>query len=389
MRRYILLSILILMTSSGLSQLSTDVNVDLKETEPTPLQTSEYADVWLEVNNNGTTPTEDLEVSFSENYPFNVDPGDQTSWSIGELVPGETYQIHLDTRIDSNAVQGQNRLEFTVSQRGSSFTEKVPVEIRSDRNSVSVREIGEPEPVSPGASRSLGLELENLADSGLKNFRVSLDLEDLPIASSGTSSRSLDGLGADETRSVSYTIQVDGSVEPGVFRVPVEVSFENEAGTEFEQSTTTGLVVGGEPELDPGLSVDDPLTPGVTREVTVRLVNKGSGPAEYVTLGLEDSESYEALGSETVYIGNMDPDDFQTASFRIHVSQNASSLEMPVELSYSASGEEKNSSMELSRDLVTRTQLERYGLRSSGSPLPVAVLVLVLAGTGVLVWRRR
>jgi|APHM01.1.fsa_nt_gi S-layer domain len=390
MRKYVPILFVLLIISSGLSQLSTEVTVDLKETEPTPLQTSEYADIWLNIYNNGSTPAQDMEVTFKENYPFEVDPGDKTSWNIRELVPGDVYQIHLDARIDSNAVQGQNQLEFSIEQQESTFTEKVPVEIRSDRNSVSVEEIGQPGPVSPGASRPLGFRIENLADTSLKNFRVSLDLGgDLPVASSGTSTRNLETLGPEEVTSLNYSIRVDESAEPGVFKIPVDVTFENKAGTEFEQSTTTGLVVGGAPVLDPGLSLDDPLVPGSTREVTLRLVNKGSGPADYVTLGLEESDSYDLIGSKTVYIGNMDPDDFQTASFKVHLSENASSLEMPLELSYTADGTDFESSETVSRDLVTRGQLERYGLRSTGSPLPVAVLVIILAGTGFFVWKRR
>ena len=104
---------LTLFTTLATSQKSVQLDVKKVNMEPVPLQTSEYADVWLEVVNKGDTEAENVDLFFQENYPFSVDPGEQKHWDIGEIVPGEEYMIHLQTRVDENAIQGENHLEFT------------------------------------------------------------------------------------------------------------------------------------------------------------------------------------------------------------------------------------------------------------------------------------
>jgi hypothetical protein len=385
-----LLLTLALFSGLAASQNSVSLEVDKVKVEPTPLKTSEYADVWVEVTNDGSTDAEGVELDYVDSYPFSADPGEKTSWEVGRLVPGEEHVRHIQVRVDKNAVQGTNQLKFrTISDTGVSVTQEIPVEVRSDNDILAVSEVEFPENVAPGSENEMSITLENLADGQLKNIEADLDLTDIPVAASESASRVVTSVPSDESRSVSFSLDVDEAAENGVYKVPVDISYENEAGNEFSRETTIGVVVGGSPQLEAGLnSVENELTPGSTSTVTVRLVNRGRGTADFVKMDVEDSEDFKVLSPGSVYLGDMDPDDYQTADVRLHVSQDAENISLPVDISYRGVTGENVDTQNVYVPVYTSEQLQRYGLASGGSPLPF-VVVLVLVVGGVYYWRRR
>ena len=124
---------------------SVDIELTKIKTEPTPVQTSEYADIWLKVVNRGNTVSENTEISFRPEFPFSADPDEKTEWDLGRLVQGEEYRIHLQVKVDENAVHGTNQLKFQVSSGDSLKLEKsVDVEVRTDDEALSISRIDFP-----------------------------------------------------------------------------------------------------------------------------------------------------------------------------------------------------------------------------------------------------
>ncbi|QGA79938.1 COG1361 S-layer family protein [Candidatus Nanohalobium constans] len=394
MKQLALITTLLLFLSFTAAQTSSNIQIDLKKTEPVPLQTSEYADIWLEVTNEGTANADNIELTFEENYPFSVERGDKTNWTIGEIIPGEEYQLHLQTRVDRNALQGNNTLKFRVETGDMSYTKEVPVEVRSDRNVLSIEEVNFPDKAAPGTRQQMQLKLRNLADSQLKNIQTGLDLSgDIPMATSGASDKNLVSIEAGQTQTINYTLNIDESAENSVYKLPIDISFENEAGTEFEQSTTTGINVGGKPDLKVALDTEDSLTEG-RKELNFRLVNKGHGSADFVSMELQETDNIEVIGSNDEYIGSMDSDDFQTASFQTHIeaeteSINVDQLELPVTLEYNDQDGKQTSTQNIAAEFYTKEEAKKYGLTSSGSPLPLIIVAVLLIGGGIYYWRRK
>lgn len=381
-----ILTVLTLLTGFAAAQNSVQIEISKTNTEPTPLRTSEYADIWLEVRNNGEIEANNVQVEFLENYPFSADPDEQTEWDAGTLVPGEEYQIHLQTRVDENAVQGTNSLRFrTSSATGNSVTRGVPVEVRSDNDLLTVSDVDFPENVAPGSSNEMTLSIENLADGQIKNIQVDMDLSKIPLATSKTTSQAVTKIQSGEMENVSFSLNVDESAENGVYKIPLSMTYENEAGTEFTRKTTVGAVVGGAPDLQVGVNNEGQLTTG-TQTVTFRIVNQGYGSAEFVELQLPEGENYRVLSSDSVYIGDMDSDDFQTAEFQIYLE--SSNVTLPTTLRYSDSTGDVSVTDEVELDIYSQKELQQYGLGEQGSIVPLVVILLLVAG-GVLYWRRR
>ncbi len=391
MKEKILLTFLILalLTGAATAQKSVQMEVQKVNMEPVPLQTSEYADIWLEVVNTGDAGSGDVRAEFVESFPFSIDEGEKSSWNLSELEPGERKQIHMKVRVADNAVQGENDLKLRTSYGDLKVTHDIPLEVRSDNDILSVSEVDFPGKVAPGSQNEMSLQLENLADGQMKNIDVKLDLSGIPVAASDTTSRTVTDIDPDRSESISYSLNVDESAENGVYKIPVEISYENEAGNEFTRQTTIGAVVGGNPELEVGLnSVEDELTPGSTGSVTVRIVNRGRGSADFVKVAMQETENLEVLSTGSVYLGDMDADDYQTADFQVHVDSEAENVSAPVEVTYKDVSGEQVETQQVDIPVYSQQQLERYGMSQSGSILPVVVLILIAAG-GIYYWRRR
>lgn len=380
---------LALFTGAVTAQNSVNLDVQKVNMEPAPLQTSEYADIWLEVVNNGTAGSGEVEAEFVESFPFSIDDGERNTWNLNELEPGERKQIHMKVRVADNAVQGENDLKLRTDHGDFEVTHEIPVQVRSDNDILSVSEVSFPEKIAPGSQNEMKLTLENLADGQMKNIDVKLDLSDIPLAASDTNSRTLTRIEAAESENISYSLNVDESAENGVYEIPVTLQYENEAGNTFTRETTVGAVVGGEPELEIGLNgVEGELTPGTTSSVTLRVVNRGRGSADFVKLNLQENEDLEVLSTGSVYLGDMDADDYQTADFQVHIDSEAENVSAPVEVTYKDVAGERTEVQQVELPVYTQQQLERYGLTQGGSVLPLVVLVLVAAG-GIYYWRRR
>lgn len=395
MKRHVLILgiLLVLFAAVGAGQQSTELRLDVIKTEPVPLAAGEYATVWVEVRNNGSITANDVTVQFEPTYPFSVDPGERTEWNLGDVVPGQEYQLRLRVLVDGNAVHGEHNLRFTTStgQGNVQFTRDLPVDVRDDDTALIIDGVDLPERVAPGSTNDVTVTLRNLANTQFKNIDVELDLDDLPIAVGDTSRKRVPRLGGGETVNVTYRMFVDEAADRGIQRIPVSLEYQNVAGNSFTQEQTTGVVVGGYSDIAVGVERTDIYSAGTRGELTLRVVNRGAGEASFVNVAIPDAEEYEVLSSPDIYIGNMIPDDYQTAEFDIYVENAVDSLQVPVKVSYvNAEGRSVEETQEIHVQLYEDALLARYGLANGTDPFLYLALVAVVAIVlGAVYWRRR
>lgn len=370
---------------------ATNIEITKIRTQPVPLQTGEYADVWVKVRNTGSIRADNVTVRFLETFPFAADPDEQTRWKLGTLIPGETYHLHLQVRVDENAVQGTNDLRFRYRvDGGTALTADVPLEVRTDDAALVIEQIAMPDRMAPGTAHFVNLTLRNLADSYLKNIDVSLGLADVPLATADTTRQRVQKLAPGATTTVSFRLASDIRTENGLYKVPITLAYEDEAGTSFSVEQETGVLIGGRPRLEVGINENQLQTAGSTGTVTLRLINRGDGRASYVKMRVHGTESTEIISPDTVYLGNMDPDDYQTADFKVHVAGDAERLRLPVTLTYKdADGETTTQNVTITSELYSQEQLASFRSSSGGSGLLIAGIVVLLLVGGYLYRRRR
>ena len=123
-------------------------------------------------------------------------------------------------------------------------------------------------------------------------------------------------------------------------------------------------------------------------EVTVSITNKGFSEIKFLTVTLAESESYDILSSaEEVYLGNVDSDDYETATFKLRThTDGADVVTLPVTLSFKdAMNNEYEVGKNLSLELISSAEA---GNEESSTGTVITVLV-ILAVLGFIVYRRR
>ncbi|MFB6208490.1 MAG: COG1361 S-layer family protein [Candidatus Nanohaloarchaea archaeon] len=372
---------------SGLAAANPQISVQLMSTEPSPLQIGEYADVRFKVTNNGSD-TKNVTVEFLESYPFSVDSDNQKRWRIVDFEEGDSYEFRVQTRVDSGALQGEEKIEIKASEGAGSRTFELPVQLKADDKGLVVQKVVFPEKVAPGTTKQMTLKLENTANAYFRNVDVALDFSQLPVVASGTSTQRVGSIAPGAQKEVVYKLHVDESAENGVYSLPVTLDYENEAGSTITKSLSTGIVVGGKPRLETALNDDGDLKAGSSGTVTFRFVNRGEGTAKFVKVEVLEGENYQILSGESVYLGDMNPDDYQTAEAEIYAGEGTDSIEVPVKLTYQENGLEKSDTSNVTVNILTTEELQKYGTSSSNYLVP-AVLLLVLGAAGVYYWRRK
>jgi len=188
--------------------------------------------------------------------------------------------------------------------------------------------------VEPGSTGYMTLTLQNLANSQFRNIDVSLDVSEIPIAPRQTSRKRITSIEGGNSRDVRFRLDVDGDAENQLYKLPIQINYQNQAGQELSVTETTGVNVGGFPNIDVGVDESDIRTSGTRGTVTFRILNKGEGQARFVGVQLEESDQYEIISEDSIYLGSMIADDYQTAEFDIYVNEDTENLQMPVKVEY-------------------------------------------------------
>lgn len=381
----------LLILFSGFAAASPDIQVEKMSTEPSPLKVGQYADVQFKVVNNGDEEAENVTVEFSEKYPFSVDPDNTKKWRISSLESGDTYQFRMQVRVDPNALQGSEELEFVTSyKRDSSRTHLLPVDVKADDDGLTIQNVEFPDKVVAGTQRTMNFTLENTANAYFRNIELSLNpAEQTPIVTSGTSGKRVDQIAPGETKTVSFDLNIGQSAENGVYSIPLGLNYENEAGATIQKQESTGIVVGGEPKIELGTNNDGTINAGSKGTVTLRFVNRGEGTAKFVKIEAKESEGYEILSGSSVYLGDMNPDDYQTAELELYANQSADEVSVPVEITYQENGEEKTVTQNADVNIVTAEERGLYSQGGNSTIIPVAVVALIVIGGAVYYWRKK
>ena len=366
---------------------SSNLEMQVLDAEPTPLQAGEYADVWIRVTNTGSATATDPRFEVVDNFPFT--PTDRSEFNVrGGLGTGETRTFRTQVRVSENAVFGNNSLKIRKSSTGQNFIEeRLELEVRTDDRSLIVNSLDFDERIEPGSSGEMTLGLENLANSQFRNIDISLETSELPISTRETSRKRITSIDALENDEVSFTIDVDDDADNELHDLPIRIDYQDQAGNELSMTETTGVNIGGFPNIDVAIEDTDIRTSG-RGEITFRIINKGEGQARFTEFQLEESEQYEILSQDTIYLGTMIDDDFQTAEFDLFVEEDEQ-LELPVTINYRDGEGDQERNFEVERNLYSSDELRRYGLSDTGGSWIAILLVLGLVAGGVFYWRRR
>jgi hypothetical protein len=302
---------------------------------PYPVSPGEIFDVWIKIENRGNTAFNNATCILKPDYPFSLYQGDATK-NYGKLNGGDAAVFQYKLKADMNASEGTNELKVECtrdSSEGNWQVNKINILIQTRYPTLNIKEIRtDPEMISPGKEATLLFTLENQADSAMKDIDIKLNLPD-EIAPSGEVAekkvRMIEGHGISD---MIFKIKAMPNTNGGIYKIPFTLTYTDNLGKAYSQDGVIPVEVSSKPDLI--FSIDSTTLSKSNKlgDVDIKIVNRGLTNIKFVTVEILDSEKFKLLSSNIVYIGDIDSDDFGTASFKIS-ARTSKDFSIPIELS--------------------------------------------------------
>ncbi|MBE0667413.1 MAG: hypothetical protein IH593_07020 [Bacteroidales bacterium] len=299
-------------------------------------------------------------------------------------------------KVDQNALSGKHNIDLRYSTgiNGVWFTVPFEIDVKSRDAILSIEKVmSDPEEITAGSRATVKFTLKNLANTQIKDISLKLDMSGttLPFAPlDSTTEKKIQTLEAGAIQIVSFNIITDASAEPKVYKIPLVMTYTDEAGTTITKSDIIGLLVSSRPELEVYMEESDKLQGGSTGNVVISVSNTGATQAKFVSVSLEKSTNYEIIGPDRMYIGNLDSDDFDTVEYKLHVDELPNDTKIPfiVSVTYKdAYNNEHVKQYELALKIYSLEELIRIGeVTPQGSSSNIIIIVVLLV-VGYLVYR--
>ena len=204
---------------------------------------------------------------------------------------------------------------------------------------VSITDVSSsPQEVAPGQIVDVSLEIENIFEEDIYNLNVKLDLsgENTPFAPYQSSSEKfLDELKDGDDEDFKFKLIVLPSTSSGIYKIPVEISYDDGEGNISSKKELVSLIVNSEPELKVSLTDSTVLIKGKENTFSIRLINSGLADVKFVYLEIQDSKGIKILSEKEQYLGDINSDDFDSAEYNIYIEGDISdSINLPVVLTF-------------------------------------------------------
>lgn len=178
----------------------------------------------------------------------------------------------------------------------------------------------------PGQEAEIRIEVENTLDKNIEDVSFSLNFVGLPLSSIGSSEDVIDKLDENEDDAFVFKIRASSTAEPQDYKVPYTLSYK---GITSPRTGVITIRVVGNAELSVLASAKTPVL-GYNDELTIKIINKGFANARYSSVKLFPI-GFSLYSDDTVYIGDISSDDFETAIFNVKYTSESPSVEALIE----------------------------------------------------------
>jgi len=313
--------------------------------EPYPVIPGETFDLWVKVENRGTNSFDNATCMLKPDYPFSIYQGEAVK-SYGKLNAGDSVVFQFKLKVDQNSVQGVNEIQLWCTSdpiTDNWKVEKIGITVQTKYPTLNIKGIKtEPSVISPGENSMLLISIENLADSPMTDVNVKLDLSSVNIAPSGeVAEKKLRLIDARSIADIIFNIKAMPDATGGIYKVPFALSYTDNIGNRYNQTGIIGVEVGSKPELI--YSVDSATISKSQKigEVSIKIINTGLSDLKLLSTEILQSKNFKLLSSSPiVYIGDVDSDDFGTASYKLSV-KTSNNFEIPLKVSFRDTGNTK------------------------------------------------
>ncbi len=175
--------------------------------------------------------------------------------------------------------------------------------------------------LTPGQEGIIRIEIENPFDDKVEDVSLNLQFTNLPFIPIGSSEQSIEEIEDNEEEVFVYRIKSSSNIAPGDYEIPYTLKYVIDS-VEKSRIGAIGVKVQANPDLSFSISTENPVQ-NKQGSITLKIVNKGFSDARFVSIKALP-EGFTLLSEDEIYIGTVDSDDFETATFDV-IFQNQNS----------------------------------------------------------------
>lgn len=358
-----------------------NINVYRLKYEPYPAEPGSYVDVWIKLQNSADAFVDNVVFELLPKFPFALDSTEKAKRTIGRLSGGETALIKYKLRVESSAVEGNAPLMYKVTSATSRLEASLNIWVQTIDADIAVTSVTT-ERIVPGKATPVEIELENTADSPMNNVEVSLNLTAaaqpfIPVNSS--SEKKIYLIEPNSKASVIFNLMALPGASADSYKIPIQITFTDGTGAEYTKNSIIGLIVGDSPDLDITVSKSTIYSRWSTGDVSLKIVNKGLSDVKLMNVVLKESPDYNILSEETVYLGSIDSDDYETADYRIKAKKVKKGIAiLNIELDYMDANNNKYT--EIRNVELKVVSAGKLGIKTGGSAKIIIIIIVIGAG---------
>ena len=170
-----------------------------------------------------------------------------------------------------------------------------------------------------GERGTVSVEIENNENFDIEDASLSLILDDVQFSSVGSSEKDVDDIDEDDSERVSFTLNPFTDIIPGDYDIPYTLKYKNAENSSvgiLEKTGSFGIRVSAETDLDFSVEIRGNAIVGEEGRISLDVINKGLGEVKSMSVQIFAS-GYELLSKDKIFIGSIDADDTDLASFDV------------------------------------------------------------------------
>ncbi len=170
-----------------------------------------------------------------------------------------------------------------------------------------------------GERGTVSVEIENNENFDIEDASLSLNLDSVQFSSVGSSEKDVDDIEEDDSERVIFTLNPFTDIIPGDYDIPYTLKYknaENSSAPSFEKTGSFGIRVSAKTELDFSIEIRGNAIVGEEGRVSLEVINKGLGEVKSMSVQIFPT-GFELLSKDKIFIGSIDADDTDLASFDV------------------------------------------------------------------------
>lgn len=384
------------------------VSVTVLNQNPDPVKPGEYVEVRWQIENNENEQMQGLKFKIDPSYPFSLDPGTNPIKNVPRLGAFQTgedaYVVFYKIKVDSEASDGEYELDYEFSYDDSGVVVKGESIIRVEQRDyvIGISNIKtEPEEIAPGNYFKISFDVINYASSSVSDLSANFNLQSLEtVATSRTelpftpiknsNQKLIKIIRPNEKQSLSFDFSLEIGAESKVHKMPLNIVYYNNKGTQFSQDFILGIPIFEKPTFLINLENSEVFMNQQRGKVVLSISNTGLSRMNFLNIELLQSEDYKIISSNMIYLGNLDSDDFDTMDFEIYLDSDKT--EIPISLKINYKDQFNNEHKEI-KDIILKLYSSedaiKYGLMNAKNYTPTIIFIVLIIIGGLWYWRKK